>query len=240
MAFDIVQDEKVFFGGYNMTSSVMSYSIEANREPQDDTTLGDGTRSNLLGLRATTASLEGHYDADPYDNALNAAFSLDDTPFSMAMTGTQGELAYFFNATLGDYSPISGSVGEIKGYSAGAVSRDKLIRGVWLLNGAGLSATGDGTAYQVGAVAANQKLYIATHLYGFDDAGDGISIEIESDASDDFTGSETTQATIAPSTALTSVWTTVDGAITDTWYRPVYTISGSTPSFNVAVFIGVG
>ena len=240
MAFDIIQDEKVFFGGYNLTASVMSYTLEMSRETQDDTTLNDDSRSNLLGLRAVTAQVEGLHDAVPYDAGLNDALSLNDTPFSMAMTGTQGGLAYFFNATLGDYTPIQGSVGDIKGYSAGAASRGKLVRGIWLLNGSGLSSTGNGTAYEIGAVAAGQKLYINTHLYGFNAGGDAISIDIESDASDDFTGSETTQATIAPATSLTSVYTVVDGAITDTWVRPVYTISGSTPSFNVAVFIGVG
>jgi len=240
MGFQIIKDEKIYFGGYNLTPSVGGFTLEGNVEVQDDTTLGDSTRSNIAGLKTVSMQIEGKWDGTPYDAALYGALSLDEKPLSLSNTGVVGQSAYFFNALIGDYTPAGGSVGDIKEYSAGAVTKSKLIRGIMLLNATALTASAAGTAYLLAATSSTQKLYIATHMTAFNNGADTFAVDIESNATGTFSGSQTVRATITPSTALNGIWTEVSGPITDTYYRPNYTITGSTPSYGVTIFIGIG
>jgi hypothetical protein len=64
---------------------------------------------------------------------------------------------------------------------------------------------------------------------------------LQSDA-DSSAGSESTRITFDDVSNVSgpyAQWTSVAGAITDTWWRLNYTISGGAPSFTVALIIGV-
>ena len=70
--------------------------------------------------------------------------------------------------------------------------------------------------------------------------GDTLDVTIESDATNSFSGGETTRGTFSQISAITSQWLTpVAGAITDTWWRIRYVIAGSSPSYEFIATIGI-
>jgi hypothetical protein len=103
-------------------------------------------------------------------------------------------------------------------------------------------ASGNGTARQIGAVASGKALYAALHVIS--SSGDGsqtLDVEIESDSADDFTGSETSRITFSQvATSVQSQWGSVDGAITDDWWRAKWTVGGTgSPEFDFVIALGI-
>jgi len=156
---------------------------------------------------------------------------------SFADASSEGSIAYFFKALHSSYN-LGAQVGELHSFSAEAVGADRLIRGNILANKEDVSSSANSDAQQLGAVSSSQKIWAALHVLEASDS-DTLDVMIESDAADDFSGSETTRITFDQVNAIGSQFMTFDGAITDTWWRSDFTITGSDPSFSFIVLMGI-
>lgn len=242
MSTFVIKDQKVYIGGYNVTGDIASVSFGLSAEEKAYAALGAGSRSRLAGVRDGNLDLEGHYQsgASPalIDDILFPAVGGSVLPVTIGVVaGTDGEIAYIFESLPTEYE-VFGEHGEIAPFRLSAPPSGPVVRGT-IMHTATRTASGDGTARQLGAVSATQKLYAALHVIAASGTDPTLDVKIQSDALEGF-GSATDVITFAQKTAIGSQWAIpVAGAITDDWWRVDYTIGGTDPSFTFVVTVGI-
>jgi len=239
MPSGIFRDAAVWMDGHDVTGRINSVALNTGAELQDATVLGDKARRRRAGLHLVTVNVEGLYDADAAEKALFDNLGIANVPITIGpVDNVEGSLCYSFSAVEGEYQ-IGGQIGEMHRFSMAAESdQDDLIRGTLMKNGTE-TATGTGTARQLGAVGATQKVYAALHVLAASGTTPTLDVTIESD---DLVGfaSSTTRITFAQANAVGSEWGPPKaGALTDDFWRVAWTIGGGTPSFTFVVFLGI-
>lgn len=129
----------------------------------------------------------------------------------------------FARCARGDYS-VTYNTGSAIDYTFAAMSSGGSWWGSWGAY-ADVSATGNGTGYQFGAVTGSQSLVLALSVERLSGTG-SIVVTWKTATANTFVG-EATRATFASVTALGEELITVAGAITDTWGRPTYAVTGT-------------
>lgn len=240
----VLTDVRLFTGGADLTSASNKVEVKSQVEEKDATNYASGGWEELLGgLASAEIAAEGQWEA-------GAPGLVDDVswlglggvgPWSMGPQGPAvGSLAYFTNALRADYT-VGEAVGEIAPWAATGKSSWPLVRGQFAHPpGIARTATGTGTAIQLGAVPAGKRLYAALHVLSVaGTAGPSLTARVESDDAAGFA---------SPATALTFAAATAPGgqllrttgtAITDTYVRLAWNIAGTTPSFLFAAAVGV-
>ena len=118
MATLIFSDASVVVNSVDLSDHVASVTVNYEAEQQDDTAMGDDTRSNKPGLYNWTIDVEFHQDyaASEVDATLfslvGADFPIVVKPTSAAVSSTNP--SYSANATLSSYQPMGGSVGDLE------------------------------------------------------------------------------------------------------------------------------
>lgn len=185
-------------------------------------------------LAATAASTTQTPD-EVYLLTLGSAF-----PLTLAPSGAaEGSVAYGSNGLFQAYTPLKGAVGAAAEHSV-AFSPSigtPLVRG-YLMSRATVTATGNGTGRQVGAVSSTQSMYAGVHFLTAGGTTPSITVVLESDDNSNFT-SATTRITFTAATTRTAEWKQVAGVITDDYWRFRWTVSGTNPSFQVRCFAGI-
>ncbi|MEU0809516.1 hypothetical protein [Streptomyces sp. NPDC005970] len=240
----VLLDVRLFAVGADLTSASNKVEISSEAEDKDVTNYASqGWKEVLGGLSSAEISAEGQWEAgDPGKVDDNAWSTLGGTgPWSVGPSGAAvGSLAYFTSALRSNYA-LGGAVGDVAPWTGTAKSSWPLVRGqIAHPPGTARTATGSGTALQLGAVAAGKRLYAALHVLSV--AGTGtptITATVESDDAAGF-ASPATRLTFAAATAQGGQILRTDGtAITDTYYRVAWTISGTSPSFMFALSLGI-
>lgn len=239
----ILTNVRLFTGGVDLTGNNNKLEIKAEYDDKETTNYGSGGWKEFQGgLAATDIVAEGQWEAnDPSkvdDNQWGLLGGLG--PWSAGpVDALAGNLCYFTNALQGGYT-LGGSVGDVAPWMGKAKGSWPLVRGLFAHPpGTPRTTTGTGTGQQIGAVAAGKQLYAALHVLSV--AGTGsptITVAIESDTSGAF-AAPTTRLTFAAATTVSGQILRVPGAITDTWWRPKWTISGTTPSFLFVATFGI-
>ena len=240
MAKYVFNDGKVFSGGYDLSSHITSVTLDITAEEQDATTINSGGfRSLLGGLRDSSLSMDGFYEAGANlpDALLGTSIGNELIVTTVPDAGI-GNTAYFMKSKLFSYQ-MFGTVGELAPFSISkSISSDIVVRGTVALDTA-LTATGNSAAYQVGAVSATEKCYAAVHCYSVSGTSTPtVTFKLQSDDNSSFT-SPTDRATFTALTAIGSEIKSVAGAVTDQYWRLNYTITGTNPSFGIHATIGI-
>ena len=238
MPTQILTDQELFFDGLKLTSITTAMDLNYAVEGQNDTTFGDTTASEKGGLKIVEFGASGFFDATPQDQVLFGDVGLDDKPCSIAANSAEGSRAFTFLSTLGKYSPIKGEVGDMIGFDISAAARGNLVRGQLICNQAAIAASGNRSPYQVGAATSGQIIHAALHVFSVSGTTPTIDVTISSDNAVGFS-SPITRFTFAQMNARGSQYLTLPGAITDDYWRVNYTVGGTTPSFGVAVVLGI-
>lgn len=241
MAPIILKNAKLYLGGFNLSGDLNQMALNYGVDMLEVTTFNDAAKRRIAGLFDVSADLQGFYQAgtnpDLVDKILWDKLALQDEIMTICpTTGAAGEVAYFTKVIEATYTP-GGSVGEVFPFSVEAQGAERLVRGIVAETGV-KTATVTGTARNLGAVTASQKLYAAMHVIAASGTTPTLGVTIESDDASGF-ASPVTRITFAQATAIGAQWKEVAGAITDTWYRPVITIAGTTPSFTIALLLGI-
>lgn len=117
MATFVATDYSVTINSVDLSDHVRSVTLDYSAETQDDTAMGDSTRSNAGGLKNWTLTVEflQDYAASEVDATL---FSIVGTAVNWHVVPTSGAVSATnpkFNASglVQDYNPQAGSVGDI-------------------------------------------------------------------------------------------------------------------------------
>ena len=236
----LLRDQKIYFDAYDLTGSQNSVALAYGADQLDATVLGNDTHVFTAGLKTVSASMAGFTDYGGGDAALFATIAAATAkPLTICATGTAGALALFFKANQAKYD-ITGKDGALLSYQLDATAADKLIRGTLMENQAAAITTADGTGRQVGAVSASQSIYAALHVFAIGGtASPTLTVNLDSDTTNAFVGAETTRLTFAPVTAIGSQYISLAGAVTDTWWKPEWIISGTNPTFQLVLVTGI-
>ncbi len=244
MSAIVLSDQTIWFDGYDLTTSLNSVALDTGVDAVDNTTFGDTNRSSTPGLFTVTAQVEGFFETAP-DAALNSSLGFIDKPLSFG--DGQSGVVYSFLSTIGDYSPMKNSVGDLISYSAGGkATRGPLIRGKLAFDGVGIAASGNGADFALGNVPAGKKLYAVMHVTRLVGSAPSLQVSVQGSGTGIVNrflipigkmfvplsqgGSPTPVDRIVfnPMSAIGSQWVELPGPdANDTW-RVHYTLSGIT------------
>ena len=200
-----------------------------------------GWTSVIGGLKTGTlnAELMADFVTLGLDETLNGYFATADVPQSLSIGSADGSVTYFGRTLATNYQILGGTVGELAMSSlAASTSTGPLIRGRRIHpTNVARSSTGNGTGYELGALSASQSLYAALHV--LDRTGTAsMTLTIQSDDNAGFSSPTTRISTFTAATARGYQWGSVAGAVADTYWRCVYTITGTgTITFGVSAGI---
>ena len=236
MAAHVLTNCNCWLHGYDLTGDMNAMALDYGAELQDNTVFGDATRSRAGGLKTFGFNHQGYWNGGngEVDDVLFDNLAVLSRPMTVCPeNATEGSVAYTFRPLVAQYQ-FGGQVGDMLAFSvSGEPQTGPLVRATIMQNGSE-AATADGTARQLGAVASGESMYGALHVF----SGTGtLDVVVESDATNSFAGAETTRITFTQASGVTSEWSSVAGAITDTWWRVTFTIA--TGPFNFAVVLGV-
>jgi hypothetical protein len=244
VAKTILTNVRTFAAGVDLTGASNKIELSAEFEDKDSTNYASqGWKEVMAGLGSAELSGEGQWEAGDPSKVDDASWAHLGSviPWSVSANNAAsvGDLAYLMAALRSDYK-LFDAVGEIAPWSGTAKSSWPLVRGQFAHPpGTARTATGTGTGLQVGAVAAGRRLYAALHVLSASGTTPSLTARVESSADNTF-ASPTTRLTFTAATAAGGQAMRTDGtAITDTWWRIAWTISGTDPSFLFVSSLGI-
>lgn len=233
----ILTNSKIFFGGFDFSADSNSISSIYTSNLQDDTAFGDDTISRKGGLKGVAYGIEGLWNNSPDLQFFNN-MGVADVPLTLVPeSGADGERSFVLKSIAGSYEPAA-PVGEMFKFGLEG-NADKIVKSIVMHSAAAaIASTTNGTARQLGAVSATQRVYSVVHVIAASGASPTLDITIESD---DNAGMASAVQRIAHTqfTTIGSEWSSLVGAITDDYWRVVLTVGGGSPSFTVIVSIGI-
>lgn len=230
---------KLWIDKWDLSGSFNAVALRERAAILDQSTFGDLTRTRLGGVHQVVFAHEGLWAADgtdKIDDVLASKFSLADTIMSIGVeAGADGEVGYLFRGIAAEYTPLKGRYGEVLGLSVSGEGSDPdgLVRGT-IMHNAARTASGNGTARQLGAVLATEKVFASLHVIAA--TGTSLDVKVQSDDGSGF-GTPTDVLTFTQATGKTAEWKNAAGVINDDWWRVNYTIVGGSWTFIVLIGI---
>jgi hypothetical protein len=242
----ILHNVRLFGGACDFTGVNNKLELSAEVEEKEVTTFvesGPAWKKVKGGLASSALKASGFWEAgDPslVDDALWAEIGGKNAWTACPEGAAVGSPALVLNA-LTKQLVILGAVGDVAPWSAELSGSWKLPRGrVAHPPGTARTASGDGTALQLGAVTAGQHLTASLHVLSV--AGTDtptLTVEVESDSAEGM-ATPTTRVSFAAATGVGAQVLRTDGAaITDDWWRVSWTVSGTDPSFLFIAAFGI-
>jgi len=170
VAKQILQNVKLWVGGYDLSADHNSVTLGDGVELVVEPAFGDLIKTTYAGLKIADLGAAGLYNTAVTEPQLfaNIGAVLPITVAPGVPSGAEGELAYFLNALEAQFDPITASVGQMAKFKfAARAAGGPLVRGLILRNtpAPGDAATGNGTVFQLGAIGAAQFLWAAVHVF---------------------------------------------------------------------------
>lgn len=230
----------LYVDGYDVSGDTNQLSLESTAQELDVTTFGSGgSVARIAGLTDTAFSHQGFVDLT--DNGIDEQAFANVTgikPVTICPTGgADGETAFIFQSLQTQYNP-GASVGEVYAFTVSGAGTAPLAGGKVLATKSAKTATSTGTAVQLEAVSATQKLFANLHVFAASGTTPTLVVKVQSDDNSGFT-SAVDRITFSTATGITAEAKSVAGAVTDTYWRVSYTITGTSPSFTFAVAAGI-
>ncbi|WP_425401260.1 hypothetical protein [Algiphilus sp.] len=224
--------------GLDLSCAASQCSIEHGAEMLNGTTLCADSRERDAGLKTSSFGAAGFFEADPLDDALFDKVATDGRIIIASPGASVGDIAYMLESIMGEYQPFGNQVGELASFQLSAGSQGDLIRGRLSHNG-NETLNGSSAAQNLGAISASQKLYAGLAVLSASGSTPTLDVVVESDSSNDFTGSETERLAFTQADQQTAELLSLDGAVTDTWWRIRWTVSGTSPDFKFVAVLGI-
>lgn len=234
---------KIYLDEYILSGDANSGRIIATPNPVDVTKFGDTWKRRISGVIDGELAVGGFWNADGsneepdkllFDNLGLADKIITICPEDLA----DGNVAFTTKGMEGEYE-WGGGHGEAITFSlTGRVHSIPIVRSKVMASGA-KTTSADGTAYQEGLLGSGQTLYAALHVLAVSGGSPTLDLKIQSDDNSGMT-SAIDRITFTQFTAVGSELLTLAGPVAnDDWWRATWTITGSTPSFTVAVTMGI-
>lgn len=238
----VLTDAKVYLAQYDLSGSSNQVSIGYEYAKVPATVFGADVRYNMAGipeLDIQVAGLDCADGTDEVDDVLWSKLGTANTLISVGATGADGSVGYF-TKFMQLSEGLGGNIGDAFGFQASGCGQGyKLVRGYYLAPAASRTSSASGTAKEISAVSATQKVYAILHVFSASGTSPTLDVIVESDDATGFSSAET-RISFTQATDVTSELKSADGAITDDCWRVGWTIGGSdTPTFNFAVLVGI-
>ena len=232
MPAQVLTNVKLLVDGRDLSGQMNAIGLEYGVDALDATVYGTDTRLNSGGLKTTTMSHQGYWAADDDQHIFSrvgakAVVTICPSDFA------DGQPAYFNEVVHSTYT-LGGAVGELLPFSFDAEAAGTLVQGEVLKPLAAETSAGNSTGSQIGAVSAGQSFYAALHITAI--SGGTLTVSIQSDDNSGFT-SPITQATFTAATVPGGELRIVSGAISDDYWRAVWTLTGGSATFIVSAGI---
>lgn len=234
MTGTVWEDVRIFIGGCDASGQSNKVSVEPSGEVKDATVwTSGGWKENRTGLLSAKLAASGFLAMGAAGTVEYDSWSrlgkIDAWSVGPDGTAQVGELAWLTQAARLKY-PIGDAVGALSPWSTEGSSSWPLVRGAFLHDpGTARAHDGNGTAVELGAMAAGQRLYAAVHWLSLAGAAPTIDLTIQSDTVQAFNNSPETRLTFTQETSAIGVTgeiiRTAAGAHADSWYRAVWNIS---------------
>ncbi len=243
MAKFVLKNVRLFAAGADLTTVNNQVQLQAEAESKDTTAFvptGEVWHEEVSGIKSASLTGQGQWEAGDASKVDDMAWSTQGSvvPSSVCPAGAaDGALAWLSQFNRTQYQ-LFGQLGDVAPWSLTAQGTWPLVRGQVLHGPTARTATGTGTAVQLGAVPTGQRLYVALHVFSVSGTTPNLTVAIQSDNSSGF-ASPATVTTLTAATAISSQITRVAGPITDDWFRASWTITGTSPSFLFAVTAGL-
>jgi hypothetical protein len=239
----------IWLGGYDHSAEENSCNFSVANAEEPDATFGDVLEAKYPGLLIPSVDLAGRWSAGALspDATYFPRVSSDVTAWPLTMCppaapaatpGADGNLAYTVIGAQFAYEAMVGEHGKLLGFKLKTLPRSTgtVNRGTVMLPKAQVAATTTGTARQLGALSASQRMIVTLHAFAIN--GGSWVLTVESDNAVGFP----TPAVRATLTAVTSapnrLTTEIAGPVTDDYWRVVLTKTGGT-SITPAATLGI-
>ncbi|MFE4330164.1 hypothetical protein ACFRQM_12060 [Streptomyces sp. NPDC056831] len=238
----VLLDARLIAPGADLSGASNKIELSSEIEDKETTNYRSGGWKEVIGgLGSAEISAEGQWEAGDPSKVDDASWTTlgGQGPYTVCPTDSVvGALAYITSGMRADYK-VGDAVGEVAPWAGTVKSSWPLVRGQ-IAHPLGLArtATGTGTALQLGAIPAGKRLYAALHVLSA--AGTTPSITARIESGDAAFASPTTRLTFGAATAPGGQILRGDGtAVADTHYRVAWNITGTTPSFMFCVSLGI-
>ncbi|EPD56356.1 hypothetical protein [Streptomyces sp. HGB0020] len=243
MSKTVLLNVRTFAVGIDLTGVSNKIELSSEVEAKETTNYGsEGYKEVVGGLTSAEISGEGQWEAGDVDKVDDASWAQlgGVGPWTVCGQGSSfvGDLAYFVKALRCNHT-IGGEIGEVAPWTASVKSAWPLVRGVVMHPpGTARTSSGSGTGIELGAVLDGQQVYASLHVLSVSGTTPSLTVSLESAADDTFT-SPTTWLTFDAASAVGGQIMRVPGPGADTWWRLVWTVSGTTPSFLFTGAVGI-
>lgn len=242
---DVLDAPLIWLGGYDLTTDLYDVAIKAMRAELADPRFGNLLAASFPGIQQVDAMVNGVFNAlaGGADNVISprvigAAPDYSEWPLTvcpplapLAAAGADGNVAY--NLRTAQFGLKFGAEhGQLlPWYLTSRARTGRLDRATILLPKATYAVTSTGTAWQLGALSATQKIVTVLHVFAV--TGGTWTATLESDT----VGFPTpiVRATFTGATGITRQVIETAGPITDDYWRIVLTKSGGTSSVAAAL-----
>lgn len=242
MAKRLITDAGVYLAGYEFSGYSNQSQVTIDAPDVDVTTFGPGAwREYLAGLLAGAFSVGGISDPVAVEAVAWDKFADAGEIVTICDPNAAGGVSFFMRGVAGQFT-TGLSLGQPGGFTlAGRTSIGPLVRGKAMHRAtaaAPVTSTGTGTGQQLGAVASTKSVYAALHVFHVGGSTPSLTVKIQSDDNSGFT-TPVDRLTFAAKNAIGAEWVSAGpAAITDTWWRAQWTVSGSSPQFGFIVSFG--
>lgn len=247
MATFALNDVDIAAGGLDLACFANSVQLSAEVSELDATTFcSSGWTTPIAGRRSTMMTASGPTDMATATAAQTSA--VDEVlavtlgtvyPFSVVPMGSSaGAVGYFSQGMLQTRTVLDGSAGDLATHSVTFKGTSPLIRGT-VDTEATITSSSSSTGALLGAVSATQRVWAVVHvLTAGGTSTPTLTVKIQSDDNSGFT-SPSDRITFTAATAKGGQFSSAVGAITDTYWRATWTVSGTNPSFQTRIIIGI-
>jgi hypothetical protein len=241
MGTQILKDCTIWLNQFDLTADVNQMDRQAEVEEKPCTTFASGGDVERKGgLKDSRLQFMTFWDPALAEAVIDPLLGTGANVVCGTPNGVFGDVAYFARGLLPKGSKVF-QVGEMAKLDSEIVTSasEGLIRGHLIAPKATRTTTANGSARLEGAVAATEKVYALAQVFSV--AGTGsptLALKIQSDDNAGFT-TPTDRITFTNFTATGYQMSSLAGAITDTHWRAVWTITGTGPQFGFAVSLGI-
>jgi len=246
MSKQVFLDCRVFVSGADLSGWQNQVEVGEEWEKKKVTDFRSGGADELIaGLGGVDISGKGDWEAGNLglvDDSFWANRRVIE-PWTIGPTGVsdtaEGNLMYLTQA-LRTKMKLGDAVGEVAPWEAEAKGSWPLVRGQSAHpSGTARTATGNGVVLDMGAgPAAGQSVYANLHVIGVQAGGATITVAVQSATVIGF-GSPTTRGTFTVANAISGQAMKISNPGTDRYWRVIWTIAGSTPSFLFLASLGI-
>ena len=246
----ILLDCRTFVRGADLSGNGNEISLEEESEVKAVTNWrSGGAVENKAGIRGTGIKASGQWEAGNTSAPDDAFWAMRRTldPWSIAPKSdsdlTAGGKMYLVGKAVRSKFQIGDMVGEVAPWSGEARSSWPLVQGRCAHpSGVARTATGTGTAVQLGAVPSGKYLYANLHMLSISGTSTPtLTVKVQSDDNSGFTTpTDVSGGSFAAASTIDGWQLRVAGPLTDTYYRVAWTVNaGVTPSFLFLASFGI-